>query len=181
MEHIIFYLFILTLIQSGYDFLMWFVINKENPESNSAVYLRYIKLLLDFPVTIYITLHFGLFTSSILSPVSILILFYFLKWFHGCDTFYNIYSIIFGKKPCFWGYWRWWTPIGLIRCIFFGHCFIKGYSYLEYQFNAGVFGKFKIPMDLKNVKFSRGMVNVNEAHAETVLGMCIIILFLIFL
>jgi hypothetical protein len=164
---------ILALLQSLYDFVGWFGIIQNwaaVPEHAwQAKLYRVIKETLDIPVT-FVILYFYLNIS-----LPLIAAFYTAKWFHLCDSLYNIEEYILTNKPTEnWGYWRFWTPIGLLRTNFWGFCIIRGYTQLDYNEKSGYWGSGenifeKYPHSKSS--FIKGMVSIKEAWIQTFIGL----------
>lgn len=160
---------IIAMIQAAYDFAGWFGVIKENPEHKFAVIFRILKEMLDFialPLLLYF--YFGLNIGSFAA-------FFIAKWLHLCDSFYNVYRWIFtGEMVSGWGYWRWWTPLGLLRTNFWGFCVLKGFTEYEHQWKLGHWrdpADEPLDLELKDIGFSRGMVSTEETWIQTCLGL----------
>jgi len=81
-------IFLLTLIQSGYDFAGWYGILKESYKNKIGAYtFRTIKFLLDFPLTIFVLIKTG-------QDLKLIIAFYNSKMFGLCDFFYIVYWFV---------------------------------------------------------------------------------------
>lgn len=120
---------LLGIIQSVYDFIGWYFILNENPKKEWHRYVfRTFKEVSDSLVTIYICRLIGIDWSTLAA-------FYTWKWFHLCDSLYNLYWKVITKRELPWeGYWRWWTPLGMYRTIiesWKSKSFVKGIVNLE--------------------------------------------------
>jgi hypothetical protein len=162
-------LFLIAAIQSAYDFAGWYGVIGEDIKHRWANIFRVTKAVLDFPFTIYI-LYFPLDFNG-----ALLVAFYIAKWCHLCDSFYNIYRYILTNKPTDeWGYWRWWTPLGLLRTNWWGFCVVKGYTEYDQLNYRGKFRYYGIEQNYKHygrIGFSRGMVSIKEAWIQTAIGL----------
>lgn len=103
---------ILILIQSSYDFAGWFIwLGEKHSDIMDYTWrewlFRVTKLILDFPVTIYLCLTLDIGYTT-------LIAFYIFKWFGGCDFFYLVMRMLWTKEKLFnYADWLSWTPYGL--------------------------------------------------------------------
>ncbi|RPI19700.1 MAG: hypothetical protein EHM58_00410 [Ignavibacteriae bacterium] len=166
-------IFLLAFIQSLYDFAGWFGIIqhwlKVTEDKWQAKLYRLIKELLDIPVTFVLLYYF------FQVDISIILAFYTAKWFHICDSFYNVEEYIVTNQPTTnWGYWRFWTPLGLLRTNFWGLCLVKGYTKLDYDERTGNWGNgYNIYTKYPQYKahFLKGMVSVKEAWIQTLIGL----------
>jgi hypothetical protein len=112
---------LIGLVQAIWDWLGWFVwLHEPNWDKTKPFWKRYsnkwayffriVKFILDFPITLI-----ALYILHI--PIDIIVAFYIAKWFHLCDSFYNLFSWLCGSRPAYYGEWRWFTPLGLYRTI----------------------------------------------------------------
>jgi hypothetical protein len=98
------------------DFIVWFFFAKENPAWKWAKTFRISKFIYDFPVT------FAVLFWIIGLPLDIIGWFYMIKWAHGADSEYNIFSFIFKKPvPNKKAYWRWWVFPYIFKSKFLYH------------------------------------------------------------
>jgi len=162
---------ILAIIQSVYDFAGWFGIFKENDKHPTKNVFRWIKVILDFIVVPAIAfLYFGV-------SLGVLAAFFVAKWFHLCDSFYNIYRYILKNEPTTdWGYWRWWTPLGLLRTNFWGVCVLPGKTEWDFAGQVGYWHPnpeegYVGGLFYKQIGFKRGMVSITEAWIQTAIGL----------
>ena len=112
--------------------------------------------------------------------MGVLIAFFIAKWFHLCDSFYNIFRYILTNQPTSeWGYWRWWTPLGLLRTNFWGYQIINGYTEADLKNKTGAFkikkdlmSNFLKPVQNKAIHKGvvRGIVSIREAWIQTGCG-----------
>lgn len=173
---------LLGIIQSIYDYVGWAGIFKENDQHPKRLYFRVIKEILDFIVVPLIAFYW--FDVSIVTLAA----FFIAKWFHLCDSFYNIWSFVIKNQGVSeWGYWRWWTPLGLLRSKFWGLQILKGYTQIDFEnrleaqkAKKGIIANFLKPQKIVvSVKgFVRGMVSIREAWIQTGLGIVLAFLFL---
>lgn len=173
---------LLGLIQSIYDYTGWAGIFKENDQHPKRLYFRVVKEILDFIVVPLIAFYW--FDVSIVTLAA----FFIAKWFHLCDSFYNIWSFVIKNQGVSeWGYWRWWTPLGLLRTNFWGLQIIKGYTQADHTNKTGAFyikptlmANFlkKKQMTVSINGFVRGMVSISEAWFQTGLGILLAFLLL---
>ncbi|MBE2217435.1 MAG: hypothetical protein IAE90_04475 [Ignavibacteria bacterium] len=173
-------IFVLAIIQSLYDFAGWFGLFKENDKHPKRLYFRITKEVLDFAVVPVIAFYyFGV-------PLQVFAAFYIAKWLHLCDSFYNIWRYILTNQPTpEWGYWRWWTPLGLLRTNFWGFCVFKGYTEYDYDTGDGFWHPHENLSNLNDFKyyksgFSRGMVSAEEAYIQTLYGLILASIILAF-
>ncbi len=105
----------------------------------------------------------------------ILAAFFIAKWFHLCDSYYNIFRyILTNESTAVWGFWRWWTPLGLLRCNWWGFCVLPGFTELDMDAQYGNWStdcyKRKY-LNYPDYNFLKGMVSINEAWIQTALGL----------
>lgn len=191
--HQLFYITIIAIVQSLYDFAGWAgviqrLLRVEETAVPAKIY-RAIKETLDFPVTLYVLI----FVLNV--EWAYIAAFYAAKWFHLCDSLYNIYEFIITNMPVVdWGHWRWWTPLGLMRTNWWGFCPVKGFTQYDYNESKGFWQPYEeelMPLkDINNVDyndysyyktigFSRGMVNIKESWIQTAAGLLIAITLLL--
>ena len=100
------------VIQVIFDFTGWFIwLGEKNGHWYNYTWkewlFRFLKVVVDFPLTIYIALQLGIGVNEIA-------IFYLAKWLGVCDLFYLIIHILWtGKKLFNEAWWLWWTPYGL--------------------------------------------------------------------
>lgn len=156
MEKLIIIFIILASAPSILDFTIWFGVFVENDKHPKQWLFRVCKAIFDFGILPFVAVYFFDVSYGLLAA------FYIAKWWHLCDSLYNIYRYILTNKPTEeWGYWRWWTPLGLLRTNWWGICAIKGHTERDFQ------PKQKV----NKSKFSKGMVSIQESWYQTAIGL----------
>lgn len=156
----------LALIQSLYDFAGWYGLYKEQAGHPKEWLFRLVKTILDLFVTVWIA-HWYFQVSWV-----VLAAFFIAKWFHLCDSLYNIWRFILTNEPAMeWGNWRWWTPLGLLRSAYMSKVpLLKGYTELDYRNRTGYWSGGTEEYGVMPM-FSKGMVSSRESWIQTAIGL----------
>lgn len=157
------------LIEALFDFAVWYGIYKEHSGHKYEWIFRTLKALIDFLIIPAIA--YFIFDVQL----GILAAFFIAKWFHLCDSYYNIFRyILTNESTAVWGFWRWWTPLGLLRCNWWGFCVLPGFTELDMDAQYGNWStdcyKRKY-LNYPDYNFLKGMVSINEAWIQTALGL----------
>ena len=135
------------------DFIVWFFLAKEQVGWKHAKTFRISKFVYDFPVT------FAVLFWVIGLPLDIIGWFYMIKWAHGADSWYNVFSKWCGEQASKNGFWRAWTPLGIVR------------SKLKYRERLGGW--------IGTLTYIKGNVMRNEGYAQTLIAWGLFIIYLI--
>ena len=140
-------IFFWLIYHAGYDFTGWYGILKENPKKFLyELIFRTIKLVLDYPVTIY--LMFYIYGWKYEDAVC----FYLLKQCGWADAFYIILWKLFNPglnytEEGLW--WLWWTPWGAVKAVY---------------------------QSIKDRKLSKGSMSLREFELQLALSLAVFVL-----
>jgi len=158
---------ITALMQSGYDFAVWYGYNKDNdsPAAWKNIY-RIIKAVIDYPVSAIVMFQLHVISDYIAA-------FYIFKQCGGVDGIYILLWKIWNPKEKYTEegiYWMAFTPLGLIRTIR-GTMWNPIVNADERHLYIHLFGK---------VWMKKGIINLDEYLFQLLIGTWIASGFIIF-